>query len=282
MRLPRERFRAAAVLGAASGARCFAGPAALALNGRPRAGWARAALLLVAAGEAVGDKLPMAGPRSDLAPLAGRVGSGLASGAALGGRRGAAGGASLARASAYPSERARAFAGGRLGLPDPACALVEDAIVYGSSALAAAHAEDGDDRLPIRPPGQSPGPPPLRAVAAGLAAALVGAGALASTRNAYRRAAGIEAGGDARTVLLEALQATAWGAPFGLLARRRPGPLAGLALGATSWGASLAQGPALGTAPPPWKRPAADLGLELGFSLVYGFATGSAFEALSA
>ena len=135
-----DSLRAAAVLGAASGARSFAGAAALALNGRPRAGGARAAILTLAGAEAVVDKLPVATPRSDPPALAGRVVAGTAVGAATAGARGAGVGGLLALATTHASERARAVLGARTGLPDPAIAVVEDILTYGAAYLAAAAA----------------------------------------------------------------------------------------------------------------------------------------------
>ncbi len=132
-----QSFRAAAALGAASGARTFAGAAALALRGRPQSGWARAAILLLAAGEAVGDKLPMTPPRTEPPGLAGRFVAGAAVGAVAAGRRGAVIAATTALVAAFPSERARALLGERTGLPDPAIAVGEDLLAYGGAWLAA-------------------------------------------------------------------------------------------------------------------------------------------------
>jgi uncharacterized membrane protein len=130
-------LRAAAALGAATGARTFAAAAALALRGTPRAGWARAAILVLAAGEALGDKLPKTPPRTEPPGLAGRFVAGAAVGAVAAGRRGAAIGAASALLAAFPSERARALLGERTGLPDPAIAAGEDLLAYGGAWLAA-------------------------------------------------------------------------------------------------------------------------------------------------
>jgi hypothetical protein len=73
---------------------------------------------------------------------------------------------------------------------------------------------------------------------------------------------------------------SSWGAPYGLLARR-PGPAGGLGFGAALWAASRAELPALSVSPPPWKQPPAVLATDLGFHLVFGFATAAAFEALN-
>jgi hypothetical protein len=45
---------------------------------------------------------------------------------------------------------------------------------------------------------------------------------------------------------------------------------------------ALAELPALGIAPPPWRQPPSSLAVDLGFHLVYGLATAAAFEALTA
>ena len=136
-----QRLGAAAALGAATGARSFAGAAALALRGRPQPGWARAAILVLAAGEAVGDKLPMTPPRSDPPGLVGRVVAGAAVGAATAGKPGAALGAAVALATTFASERARALLGEKTGLPDPAIAVGEDVLAYGGAWLASGLAQ---------------------------------------------------------------------------------------------------------------------------------------------
>jgi hypothetical protein len=283
-------LRAAAVLGAVSGLRSFSGAAALALRGRPRPSWARAAILLLAGGEAVGDKLPMTPPRSDPPGLAGRVVAGAAVGAATAGGRGARVGGTFALASTYASERARALLGRRTGIPDPALAVFEDAIAYGGAWLGSG-------------PGLRTGA--LPALAAGPAAALVGSGAMSSAQVAYYKLTGAEPSETPRAVgekliriatgktvqedrraalnqAMHVLYGTSWGLPYGfLVGRRRRGPASGLALGAGAWAVSLAELHALGVAPPPWKQPPRSLAIDLGFHLVYGLATATAFEALA-
>jgi hypothetical protein len=84
---------------------------------------------------------------------------------------------------------------------------------------------------------------------------------------------------------IHALYGTSWGLPFGLLfgrGERPPGPAKGLAFGCGVWAASLAELPALGIAPPPWKQSPAALGQDLAFHLVYGVATAAAYEAFTA
>jgi hypothetical protein len=80
------------------------------------------------------------------------------------------------------------------------------------------------------------------------------------------------------------LAGSGWGLAFGLvLGRRRPpGPAKGAAFGGVVWLASLVELPALGVAPPPWRRSPAALGRDLGFHLVYGTATAATYEAFSA
>ncbi len=298
----RKRLRAAAVLGAASSARTFAGPAGIALRGRPRSPWLRGAILALSAGELLADKLPMAGGRSETPALAGRAVAGAAAGAALRGAKGARVGTAFALAGAYAGERLRVGAVERTGLPDPAVAFAEDAVVIGG-AYAAAGTDPGEPTLPVPAPPQPP-PGRLATAARGLAAALVGTAAMTSVQNSIDRLTGAPSSEAPRVVgerLLGALgfavpaqrrptlnvathlaYGTAWGVPYGFLARRRPGPASGLALGLGVWAVSLAELPALGLAPPPWKQPAAALVPDLGFHLVYGLASSAAFEALSA
>jgi uncharacterized membrane protein len=90
--------RRAAVLGAVSGARTFLAPAAPALRGR-LGRVAKFAVPVLAAGEVVGDKLPMAPPRVEGPGLVGRVVSGAVSGRVSGGARGARVGAAFALAA---------------------------------------------------------------------------------------------------------------------------------------------------------------------------------------
>ena len=141
--------RKALGLGAISGLRSLSGPAllsraaakgnvslegtAFSFLGSPRLS---KALLALALGEIlVGDKLPMTPSRTALPPLLGRAASGGLVGAALfasDGRRatsGAALGSSAAVAAAFAGENLRALIGEKIGLPDAAVALAEDAVV---------------------------------------------------------------------------------------------------------------------------------------------------------
>lgn len=152
----------AAVLGWAAGMRSMTPPAVLAqtLNrARPRVpqlarrrrppaaalGSDRAAALLplAAAGELVADKLPVTPARTDPAPLLGRIGSGALVGAAVAAVRRqnpivpALIGAASAAASSFAMMELRRRLGERLDLPDPAVAVVEDALAVGISVAAA-------------------------------------------------------------------------------------------------------------------------------------------------
>ena len=141
-------YRRTLSLGAASGLRSMSGPALVSLaashrhldlEGTPLAflGSSRLSkvLVLMALGEAVGDKLPMTPSRTTLPPLLGRAASGAVVGAAISvseGHRattGAALGSTAAIVAAFAGERLRALAGEKTGFPDPIVALVEDATV---------------------------------------------------------------------------------------------------------------------------------------------------------
>lgn len=148
--------RKALGLGAISGLRSASGPAfvsraasrggldlggtRLAFLGSPRLS---KALLVMALGELLGDKLPTTPSRTALPPLLGRAASGGVVGAALfvaEGRRAVAGaalGSSAAVAAAFAGESLRALLSEKGGLPDPVVALAEDAVVLlvGSRSL---------------------------------------------------------------------------------------------------------------------------------------------------
>ena len=135
-------------LGAISGLRSFSGPAflsraaskglvsldgtALAFLGSERLS---RALMLMALGELVGDKLSITPSRTSPPVLLWRAASGGLVGAvsfASEGRRsttGAALGSSAAVAAAVIGEKVRALVGEKTGLPDPLVALAEDSIV---------------------------------------------------------------------------------------------------------------------------------------------------------
>ena len=143
-------------LGAIAGVRSMAAPAALSravelgdiggLEDTPFAalgspGVSRA-LRLLKIGEMFVDKLPLAPSRTSPPPLLGRAASGAFVGSALfvsAGRRAAAGGAlgaASAVVGAYLGERLRLMGVERLGVPDPAVALLEDGVVlFGATRL---------------------------------------------------------------------------------------------------------------------------------------------------
>ena len=136
-------------MGAAAGLRSMSAPAALSralsagriggLEETPFAILGSASvsrvLLLLEIGEMLVDKLPVAPSRTSPPPLLGRAASGALVGAALfaSGKRGAVAGGALgagvALAAAYAGERLRLLAAQRLGIPDPAVALIEDGLV---------------------------------------------------------------------------------------------------------------------------------------------------------
>lgn len=141
----------AACLGIVSGMRSMAGPAlfseyvsrdpsetlrelSLGWLGTPRAAQVTKVL---AAGEIVGDKLPLTPSRLDPGPLFGRIVSGGLSGGAICAaegvplERGAAIGALAAVAGATLFYHLRRQTVQATGLPDPIIAIGEDALVYG-------------------------------------------------------------------------------------------------------------------------------------------------------
>jgi uncharacterized membrane protein len=180
-------LRSAAVLGTVTGARTFLAPAALALRGRFGDGaLAKAAKFVVpalAAGEIVGDKLPMAPPRIQGPGLVGRVVSGAASGAVVGGPRGARVGAIFALAATYPSQLLRSTIVTHTPVPDIACAVPED-LLAATLANAAASDVDGPKTRHI---GKFSAHQPGALALAGV----VGAGAMLSARE-WVRGFGVE------------------------------------------------------------------------------------------
>jgi len=128
----REALIPLALLSAASGARTFAGVAAIS------PGPAR----VLAAGELIYDKVPTVPKRTEPALLLGRVVAGAVVGMVVGRRTGsdrgtsAAIGGLIALASTYATYRMRRALSMRLSAV--AAALVEDAIVVGTAAVGAA------------------------------------------------------------------------------------------------------------------------------------------------
>jgi hypothetical protein len=172
--------------------------------------------------------------------------------------------------------------------------VAEDALVLGvataTAAAGAPGAQEGEGDLPD-PAGERP--PALTAVVHGLLAAAVGTAAMTSVQVAYLSAAGGEpssAPGDVGRKLIDVprdrraafnqamhmLYGTAWGAPFGLLCRSRPGH--GVLFGTVVWCVSLVELPLLGVAPPPWRQTPGALARDLAFHVVYGTATAAALN----
>jgi uncharacterized membrane protein len=312
--------RRAAVLGTVTGARTFLAPAALALRGRLGTA-AKFAVPVLAAGEVVGDKLPMTPPRVEGPGLVGRVVSGAISGRVSGGARGARVGAAFALAATYPSQALRAQIVRRTTLPDIACAVPEDIV----AAVLAAGASSDRERVPpaetVRATrgkaeggGQLPEPPaegPSRGLGArvvrGFAAGAVGTAAMTSAQvwlygltggeaseapgkvgERMLGAFGVKVRKEQRPPLntaMHILYGSSWGKVFGLAlgrGERAPGTAPGFAFGAGVWGVSLAMLPALGLADAPWKQSPAALAQDLGFHLVYGSVTAAAYEAFTA
>jgi uncharacterized membrane protein len=301
-------LRRAAALGAVTGSRTFLAPAALALRGR-LGRVAKFALPALAAGELVGDKLPSAPPRSEGPGLVGRVASGAFAGRISGGNRGLRVGAAFTLASTYPSQALRALIVNRTPVPDIACAVPEDVIGIGVAALASVEPRPDpvDSALPSQAHQHEARHGFVSAVGAGLAAAVVGTAAMTSAQHWLNGitggeeseapavvgerilgALGVKVKKNQRPALntaMHALYGTSWGLPLGVLlgrGARPPGPAKGLAFGFGVWAASLAELPALGVAPPPWKQSPAALGQDLAFHLVYGVATAAAYEAFTA
>lgn len=139
-------FLRAFLLGVATGGRSSAGPAALVWSASPAVAardplWlssrpAHIATAVMAAGEAVADKLPATPSRLQPPALAARVAFGAVVGALLGRRYGASSvvtgvvGGLGAAAGSYAGARWRGAASARFG-PDLPGALIEDAVTAG-------------------------------------------------------------------------------------------------------------------------------------------------------
>jgi uncharacterized membrane protein len=310
--------RRATVLGTVTGARTFLAPAALALRGR-LGRVAKYTLPVLAAGELVGDKLPSAPPRIEGPGLVGRVVAGAFAGRVSGGNPGLRAGAAFALASAYPSQLLRQNVVKHTPLPDIAFAVPEDlagiALVTAASAEPTATLPSQDDvdgpktqdglEFSARQHGTRHGF--VATGALGVGSALVGTAAMTTAQRwvyGFTRGEPSEAPVEVGEKLLGALgievkkkhrsalgtvmhlaYGKGWGLPFGLIAARggrTPRPRDGIALGVGVWLVSLVELPALGVAPPPWRESPAALAEDLGFHLVYGFATAAALEAFTA
>lgn len=128
-------------IGAVCGSRSMLGPALVANTLAP--GPARGLTKIVAAVEMLADKSAHVGARTDALPLTGRVATGALSAAACAapGRRlrAAAAGAAGALAFAYGLYHLRRFVTGRLGVPDAAAGLSEDALAMAMGGLLLRH-----------------------------------------------------------------------------------------------------------------------------------------------
>jgi hypothetical protein len=140
-------------------------------------------------------------------------------------------------------------------------------------------------------------------IARGLLAGAAGTAAMTAVQTAYYKATGAESssvpaevgkrviGGllqrevpegrdGALNTAMHVLYGTSWGAVLGLAAAgRKPG--SGVLFGLTVWGASLVQLPAMKLAPPVWEYDATTLAPDVGFHLVYGVTTATAYKALA-
>ena len=141
---------------------------------------------------------------------------------------------------------------------------------------------------------------PLSAAARGLAAGVAGTAAMTVAQSAYYQLTDARPSDAPLKVAqkvvkvprehrakvntgMHVLYGSSWGIPFGVLAGTRgsqPEP-AGVAFGLAVWGASLAQLPALGLAPLPWKQSPRALATDAGFHVIYGLGAAAALRALS-
>jgi hypothetical protein len=136
----------------------------------------------------------------------------------------------------------------------------------------------------------------------GAAAGAAGTAAMTAAQTAYYKATGAEPSNtpaevarrvirgvlhrdvpeDAEPLLNNAMHwiyGTSWGALLGLAAAgRRPGT--GIGFGLAVWGASLVELPAMGLAPPVWEYDPRSLATDVGFHLVFGVATATAYKVL--
>ncbi|MGA8029870.1 MAG: DUF4126 family protein [Bryobacteraceae bacterium] len=146
-------YAGAAVMGAVAGMRSMTAPAfvsRLVRSGMPVAGGplgflnapiAGRTTMLLAAGELIADKLPFLPRRTQAASLIARAVSGAVSGAAVCSAkkrsvlRGALIGMGAAIGATYAAYELRRRAGARFGIPDPAIAVIEDAIAAGCGAF---------------------------------------------------------------------------------------------------------------------------------------------------
>ena len=146
-----KAFALALGIGAVAGSRSMLAPA-LVMNARRglsgsaaggphpgRGGAAAWVMAAAAAGEMVADKTPGIPSRTETLPLSGRIASGAAAAASLAapGRRlqAAAGGAAGALVGTFALYHLRRLITRRLGLPDAAAGLAEDALAVGAGLM---------------------------------------------------------------------------------------------------------------------------------------------------
>lgn len=132
-----RHLSAALLLGAASGMRTFTPEAVIAARGGlTKNPAARTAIIVAAAGELVGDKLPRTPNRIKPLPYIGRVASGAYCGLRAAGPAGAVAAAAASAAATFGGYRARGAAGKRI--PAVVGALIEDALAIGAASLGTA------------------------------------------------------------------------------------------------------------------------------------------------
>lgn len=150
------------------------------------------------------------------------------------------------------------------------------------------------------------GPSPLGALGRGLAAGVVGTGAMTGAQLAQMKATGGEESstpGEVAKRIIEGVfkrpvsedmmpllnngmhwvYGTSWGALYGAVAGTVAprAPRAGLAFGLAVWAASLVQLPAMRLSPPVWEQPPSSIAIDAGYHVVYGIAVATAYEVLS-
>jgi uncharacterized membrane protein len=294
-----RRIGGAALVGVVCGVRTFTGPAALAVRGRVRRGRARAALVVAAAGEAVGDKTRLVPPRTSPPPLAGRIVSGALSGHVIAGVPGAAAGALGAAGGAFGGQRARSGLGRLTGLPDAMLGVVEDGATVAAAALATRDPRTPDpDSFAARAGlgaarGAVAGVAATTAMTAAQLALQKATGASSSrtperaVRTVIRRLSGTGLPRDRRDTLNGAahwLYGTGWGVGLGVTAAargRRPRvAAAGAGLALVTWGTSLVELPGLGVAAPAWEQSPASVASDAGLHLLYGLMAAAVLEVL--
>ena len=126
---------AAALLGKSAGSRTFTPEAVLVARGRLAVNpMIRRAVLVAAAAEIIGDKLPSTPARTEPIGLIGRIASGTFCGRVAAGNAGALVGAATSAAATFGFYEARKAASARM--PALLAALLEDAIAIGLANLA--------------------------------------------------------------------------------------------------------------------------------------------------